>query len=303
MTFPAVQKPPLSVWIVTVVVAAAILLILCNLHRVAWLSPPGESVHDFNLQRLQALPPGSLHVVALGSSKTVYAIDFDQAFAARLASPGRAVVFNRVTALNPQPLDFQPVLAAIARHPPDVLLVEAELLVLDRRINAPAAALDHARENLLLAWSRLAGTHADYALNNNRGLEDWPLASSCRQSKSPSVLRLYADSATHWRTTTAGERAPYLAYLRRMQAAGTRVVLLGVPRSPEAAAVVPSGIKRQAMQLRDQLVKEDGFLTWSPPAMDETRYCDQMHVNRSGRAFYSAWLARQLAFLLEHPHG
>ena len=303
MTVPAEQKPPLSVWVVAVLVASAILLALCNLHRMAWISPPGEKLRDFNLQRLQALPPDALHVVVLGSSKTVYAIDFDQAFAARLALRGRVVVFNRVTTLNPQPLDFQQVLAAIVRRPPDVLLVETELLVLNRDTDAPAAALDHARQNLLLAWARLAGTHADYALNNNRGLEDWPLASSCSQSKSPGVLHLYADSAAHWRTTTAGERAPFLAYLRHMQAAGVRVVLLGVPRSPAASAIVPAGIKRQAVQLRDQLVKENGFLAWSPSAMEDALYCDQMHVNRSGRAFYSAWLAKQLTVLLEHPHG
>ena len=88
-----------------------------------------------------------------------------------------------------------------------------------------------------------------------------------------------------------------------MQAAGTRVVLFTVPRSPSGDSVVPANLKREAALLRERLIKQDGFLGWEPGAMDESLYCDQLHVNHRGRAFYSAWLAKQLAALLRVHSG
>jgi hypothetical protein len=123
------------------------------------------------------------------------------------------------------------------------------------------------------------------------------------QRQTPDALRAYADYATHWRVTTEGERAAYLAYLRRMHAAGTRVVLLTLPRSPSADAVVPASLKQESVLLRDRLMKQEGFIEWEPGAMDDSLYCDQLHVNQRGRAFYSAWLAKQLAVLLGAHSG
>ncbi len=299
MTGSLANKPPLAVWIAATLFAVVLLLALGNLHRTAWLAGSVDKSVSFNLQRLQAIPPGALHVVALGSSKTMYAVDFDAAFASRLGVPGRRVVFHRVTANDPAVGYLYPALAAIARRPPDVLLVEAELLLFDRSEHAPIAGLlRHARLNLIMLRMHLAIAPAHGEMDDNRGQEEWPPEASCRHRKNPDALAAYAQYAARWREITDDERATDLAYLRRMQAAGTRVVLLTLPRSPSGDSVVPASLKRETALLRERLIKQDGFLEWEPGAMDESLYCDQVHANHRGRAFYSAWLAKQLAALL-----
>ena len=299
MTGSLTNKPPLAVWIAAMLVAIAMLLGLGNLHRTAWLTASVDRAVGYNLQRLQAVPPDALHVVALGSSKTMYAVEFDSAFASRLVVPGRRVVFHRVTAGGPGLGDLQPALAAIARRPPDVLLVEGELLIFDRgKQGQVAAVLKHARQNLILLRTQLAIVPARREIDNNQGREEWALESRCRQSQTRDALATYAMYAARWRVITDAERSTDLAYIRRMQAAGSRVVLFTVPRSPSGDSVVPANLKREAALLRERLIKQDGFLGWEPGAMDESLYCDQLHVNHRGRAFYSTWLAKRLAALL-----
>jgi hypothetical protein len=299
VTGPIANKPPLSVWIAATLAAVVLFLALGNLHRTAWLAASVDRTAGFNLQRLQSVPSDALHVVAMGSSKSMYAIDFDDAFAARLAAPGRRVVFHRITASEPGIGDMQPVLEAIAQRPPDVLLVETELLLFDR--GEPAtfpALLKHARQNLSLLRTQLAVLPAHREVDNNRGLEEWSLEAICKQSQAPDAQLAYADYAARWRITTDAERAADLDYLRRMRAAGTQVILLTVPRSPSADAVVPPRLKQESALLRERLMKQEGFIEWEPDTMGESLYCDQIHVNQRGRAFYSAWLAKQLAALL-----
>ena len=304
MTSPAARKPPLWAWIAAVFVAAAILLALCNLQRTPLLASPAERSERLNLQRLRVVPAGALHVVALGTSKSLYAMDFDEAFVARLALHGRHAVFHRVTANEALFSDMEPALAAIADHPPDVLLLEDGLVLYDRNDQASLAGmLGRARKNLLTLRARLPGTPIDRMMNNNRGGEEWASATACRQSKTADALRAYAGYAGHWSTTTADQRTDYLSYLRAMRAAGTQLVLLNVPRAPSADRVVPPLLRQQAERLRAHLRDEEGFIAWSPGVMPESLYCDQVHVNRRGRAFFSAWLSKQLTDLLEHRHG
>ena len=299
MIDPAARKPPLSVWIAAMLVAVALLLMLGNIDRMSWLSESVGRTTRFNLQRLQAVPPGVLHVVALGTSKTMYAMDFDDAFAARIALPGRRVVFHRLTASSPEFNDMQPALEALVRHPPDVLLVEAELLLIDRNDRATVVGLlNRARQNLLMMRAQLPGEFINRGVNNNHGREDWPLDARCLSGKTQEAMRAYADYAARWQLASDDERTAYLVYLRRIQATGTRVVLLRLPRSPSGEKVAPAGLMQQSAQLRARLLKEEGFTGWEPDVMAESLYCDQIHVNRRGRDYYSAWLAKQLLALL-----
>ena len=298
MTGPIATKPPLTVWIAAVMAAVALLLALGNLHRTPWLATSAYRSERFNLRRLREVAPDALHIVALGTSKTMYAMDFDDAFAARIASSGRRVVFHRLTASDPEFGDMRPALAAIAQRPPKVLLVESELLLFDRSDRALLdVMLKRSRQNVLMLANLVSGlVHRE--LSNNRGLEEWTIQSRCLQSETADVLDTYADHAARWRMTTDAERLAWLVYLRRMRAAGTRVVLLAVPRAPSADGAVPADLKRQGALLREELLAHEGFIGWDPGAMAESLYCDQVHVNRRGRAFYSAWLAKQLAALL-----
>jgi hypothetical protein len=301
MTAAAANKPPLTVWIVAVVVAIAILLVFANLQRTAWLGNIYQQVDPLYLQRLQSVPPDALHIVALGSSKTKFAIDFDDALAARIVVPGRRVVFHRFTARAATLGEMQPVLDTLAQHPPAVLLVETGLLAYEHgELPLLQSELAYARQNIALLHARWIGGHVGLEQGWNRGEDSWPSASVCRQHRSQDSLRAYADYVARWRVLTDAERAAFVAALRRLHAAGTRMVLLTLPSQSTAQDVVPESLKQQQAQLRDTLVKNDGFVEWKPAALDMSFYCDLLHVNQRGHEVDSAWLARQLSALLGH---
>ena len=129
--------------------------------------------------------------------------------------------------------------------------------------------------------------------------EIWPSVDVCRQHRNPESIREYADYVARWRLLTDAERR-FLVAMRRLHAAGTRLVLLTLPGRSIAQDLMPAGLKQQQAQLRDALVKNEGFIEWKPAALDASLYCDLLHVNPRGREVESAWLARQLADLLRH---
>jgi len=296
---PLPGKPPLRTWVIAAAATLLLGLAAANLDRLPLSGAANDRWTSYNLVRLREVPSESVHVVALGTSKTLYAVEHDQQFAARLATYGHKVIFHRITASGPEFEDLAPVLVEMTRRPPDVLLLENDLLVYHRGdASTIEVALRQIRSNILLARAMFEGEPEDLELAKNHGREHWPLESRCEQRKTPEALRAYASFAGRWRIMREEEQARYLAYLRPMQAAGTVVVLITLPRSPSAEFVVPDVLKRDGAKLRNQLVAQHHFQDLVPAPMSELLYCDQGHVNQRGREFYSTWLAGRLHELL-----
>ena len=303
MTSTAARKPPPGVWVAAALLAAALLGVLASLDRNAMFA---ESTSGFrlNLSRLSQTPSDAEHVVAIGSSKSMFALEFDEAFAARLNGTGRRVVFHRITAGGAEFADLQPALAAVARHPPKVLLLESELLVFDRSDALTLeGVIQAARKNATLLVAILMHGRIGGSAAANRGREHWTLPSVCASRHDAESQRAYAEYASHWRQTSEAERSAYLGYLHAMQSAGTRIVLLELPRSPDADDAVPEPIKRGGVRLRERLSQTERFPFWDPGVLPTDLYCDQLHMNANGRAVYSEWLARKLNALLGEPSG
>ena len=289
------RNPPLWTWVVATATTLLFVLAAANLHRLAWLAPKYDRWTSYNLQRLGTVPADALHVVAIGTSKTLYAIEFDDIFVRRLRVPGRKLVFHRITASGPSFADLEPALVEVARRPPDLLLFEEDLLIYHRGDQSVLdAGLQQMRTNILLVRERLGKEIPDLERTKNHGREKWPLESRCLQRKTPDALRAYAGFASRWRILREDERAGYLDFLKPMQAAGTRVVLVKLPRSPSAEPMVPDKLKQAGSELREQLVAGHRVLYWEPGPIQESMYCDQGHFNQNGREFFSNWLATRV---------
>jgi hypothetical protein len=298
VTAPTARKPPPGVWIAAALLAAALLFVLASLDRNPMFAA-ATSGFRLNLDRLSQTPSDATHVVAIGSSKSMFALDFDDAFAARLDGHGRRVVFHRITAGGAEFADLQPALAAVAQHPPKVLLLESELLLFDRGDALTLeGAIQAARKNATLLVALLMRGRVGGSAAANRGREHWTLPSVCSARHDAESQRAYAEYARHWRPTREAERTAYLGYLHAMQAAGTRIVLLELPRSPAADEAIPDAIKQEGARLRAELAQREGFPFWDPGVLPTDVYCDQMHMNARGREAYSDWLARRLNALL-----
>lgn len=282
----------------SVLVVASVVALLDNLPRLGWLPRDAEYLHSLNLARLQRAAGSSISVVALGSSKTRYAIEYDQKFAKRLGALSASVAFTRVSTGAPTSSEVAAALDALQAMPPNLLLLEDDLLLVDRH-RGLQAWLDRTRFNLRLLDPRVSDA-SSLPRGENFGRIHQRSDSECRLAKSPPGVRDYAEKAGRWTTSSPSDRAEHLRLLRALQQAGTRVVLLELPRSPVAERVVPVAFKEQSRQLRQGLLQQEGYLAWTPGTLAEASYCDQGHLNAQGRERYSEWLAKKLVDLLAH---
>ncbi len=306
MTDPA--APPLRVWGYACLLSVLVFAVLAvSGPPLVALAVRLRATHDeMNLARLAKPAEGRPRVVALGASKLFFATDYDERLVdGRYGVSPDALVFNRLTWLDARYADIEPALRQLQLHPPRMLLFETDLLLLDREARVPVR--DNIRRvlNLLPAPAPASGSAAaddnadDNNVEQNRGHDVFKSPEYCLRSKGAEMVQRYASLAATWHINSAARQAAYLQYLRALQAAGTQVVLLQLPRSAAAEAVLPVRLKQQWQRALEQISAAEKFQLWQPPRPPEDEYCDQGHLTQDGRARFSRWLAQQLAAELQ----
>lgn len=287
------RHPPIWVF------PAAVLLValICGLSLVAGNLAVPQVLH---LERLNS-PAGTLHVVVIGTSKVRYGIDYDDRFAKRPGVPN-GLVFHRITRDAGTPRLLEPALIASLAHPPDLLLIESDLLLVDQRsyFDHPRWSttwpefqvyLGHLGQNLALLLDGGPG------YDGNEGVDRWLSPPACSQ-----LRQGYAEKAAGWRIARPEAITRFTTLLKQLAHRGTTVVLLDVPVSATAGRLQPVGLRDEAAHHRQQLQAELGAQSWSPPPFPESSYCDLGHFNEDGRKRYSAWLATQIIAWQESRH-
>lgn len=295
--------PPLRVWVYAALILGGVLLVLGSEDRLPGLRRGGGSraAEYMKLERLDDKPAGRLEIIALGSSKVLYALDYDDTFARRLAREPSPIVFRRLTWLGANVADMEPVLERLLEHPPDWLLVESDLLLFDHSARFPIR--DHLRPLELRLNALFTQTPPEKALQSNLALNDgedsFPSSQECLASQSPDMRVVYAVHVASWKTSTSHQREHYLRWLRLLRDRGTRVVLLDIPRAPWAQAVFPARLSADNREVLNELVSEEGFALWQPRPLPEAAFCDEAHMTAIGREQFSDWLAHRLESSLQ----
>jgi hypothetical protein len=212
-------------------------------------------------------------------------------------------IFNRLTWLDAQIADIEPVLLVLARHPPAILLFDTDLLLYDRSKRFPI------RDNLRPLEMKLHSIIAphDAAMpggdnfEQNRGRDKFPSPEQCASLQLPEARLVYASRAQTRRMNTFVQQERYLRLLRAMRARGTRIVLLEIRRAPWAAALFPSRLRAASQSLLQRIAAQQGFTIWESAAFSEAAYCDEGHMNPAGRAAFSNWLEQRLAATVPPP--
>ncbi|MGQ0700494.1 MAG: hypothetical protein ACT4PZ_19920 [Panacagrimonas sp.] len=300
----AADHPPLWVWIAASLLAAISLFVLSQLWK--WVDLPDEpaDAYTLNLGRLGPTVTGEVQVVVIGTSKTLAAVEFDQALTAPLDKT--VLRFHRITWNGANYLQLQPAFEALDRHPPRLLLIESDLLVFDRSL-APAVDMIQSpvHAGLRLAGQtlkHLAGFDGHNA-SANRGVGRAFTAAECQARTRPEALAAYARAARLWQVSDDTRRARFLNRLRKLKRSGTKVVMLDIPRSPQADTAVPVDIESRAKQLSRELSTAEGFEVWRAPLAEDSDYCDQGHLSGQGRQRVSHWLRSRLADLAASQGG
>ena len=298
----ATPTPPLRAWLLT---------LLWLVLGPGMLSLVDARSRPLNLARLDAAPaPGTLHVVAVGTSKTRFALPFDTDLAAQIAPAGQRLVFHRFTYDAATFDDLAPVFAALRRQPPDWLLIEGDMLFIDRyasdgpidrstgdRSHSLQGLRTNFRDNLMWLGAEALGLqqHIPY----NQGGHAWPDAANCLMTRQLASLQEYRRVAATWRPAPSTQWQAYVDALQPLITRGTRVVVLDLPRAPHATLQVPAALDRDVAVLRQHVVQATGYIEWSPGELHDDDYCDQGHLNASGRSHYTAWLGERIRPLLE----
>jgi len=299
------DTPPLRVWVYTALILGAVLVLLGNEDRVSALRRISESraAEYMNLQRLDHHSAGQLEIVALGSSKVFYAVDYDGIFAQRLANEERPVAFRRLTWSEARAADMEAVLQRVVGHPPDWLLVESDLLLFDHSARFPIR--DHLRPLEMRLNSLFTPASAQETLKTNLeqndGQDSFPTEKECIARQAPDMRLVYAMHVVTWKASTARQRERYLKWLRVLRDRGTKVVLLGIPRAPWAQAVFPARLTAANQAVLKSLVNDEGFELWQSRPLVAAAFCDEAHMSAVGRAQFSSWLAQRLVSSVNSP--
>ena len=281
--------PPLDAWVYT----AGILAVCCML-AVPRLDP-GEvefdsPFADYNRPRVAALrdSEAAARVVMLGNSQLKYAVD-DGRLAFTADAGGEAEVL-RIVGNNAQIRDFGALLPEILDAKPDLLLIQAPLMLKQRSGSMLLRGLQaYAR------W-RLFSPDAPfdpYDIDQQALQFDLPCSNDF--SLGPLNLRKSRLEEGSAYSHDSDNALAGLIFVREAADAGIPVVLFSLPYHPTLAAEFDQSDYDELLAEYAQRAEVDTWMPAAATALDAEAFCDFVHVNERGRAETSAWLRGRIA--------
>lgn len=294
-------------WLRTAVLCAIPALFLAGTAGAFWT---GYRLYDqpfvwYNLNRVAATADraarqtDAVAVVALGDAGLRHAT-LDEEGMAKLAEKHgvKGMQFLRIVHDNAQFADFEPMLDAILKLKPDVVLLDLDLLFTERRpfvdlrrygTALTGVAMDgkpYLRDQTAIQYGKACKSagHDGMAVEEiDQRIEAWRAVVDVRpESPAFERVRRFADQAR------AGGARVALLHLRRPPALEERLYGPGNSHFPAALA---------------RLNERPGLPLWRFPdaAHKAEHYCRDGALGPDGRKLYSAWLAGSIAQALSEP--
>ena len=285
------SAPPLRVWLYSALLATSITALVTLQYWSPWRKPD-HAVADHTREFLDAPADGKVRVLGLGSSLLWAATPPGLTPAAlpgidwmRLTKPGTGVGY------------LEPSLDLIDRHPPDVLIVEENILLQD----PDNVIMDQLRQNFISASkglvfqltgnARLAPPQAYVALVDQR--ESFACATVPSHIRRREMLKnaaaiqlIFNDAIVNLQLT---ER------LQRLAQRDVHIVLLELRRAELVEQMIAPEKHRWLLQLR-QALPPGSHIRYlrSPIYAQQDLHCDGSHMNAAGARLFSPWWQAQL---------
>lgn len=282
------SAPPLRIWVYSAALAASVLA----LSRWAPWREPDMAIAHYTQQFLAApAAPGSLRVVALGSSLLWASTPPGQLS----TIPG--IGWTRMTKLGTGIGNLRPSLEVIEHFPPDVLIIEENLLAPEPDgIWAEALRQDFVLQ--IKGWAyRLTGQQWLAPLQQDLALYDQHAAFQCSAMTPATLQREIAARQANIKNWFSkglidrelGDR------LQRLSRRGVRIVLLELRRSEAVEQVIAAEKNGWQMHLQHALPPSSHIRYLATPAFTQPNlYCDDSHMNAQGARLFSTWWQTQL---------
>jgi len=227
-------------------------------------------------------------IVAIGSSQTYCALEADREMDRALSARGLAMRFVRISGGNMSLADLVDLWKPLIAARPAVVIIEANVVRFRR--SWPMDWRREIRERLAyrLPW----GSHFP-----NPDENDPKAPTQCRPSwRLPASVAEYRAGFAEWKPTSSDEMRDVIARVRTLQAGGTKVALLDLPRNPLYQPWFPANLGRSGDRVLDQVMNETGARVLSDiPTLGPEHFADTGHLRPGGQKIVSSWLARSLA--------
>ncbi|MEH6466926.1 MAG: hypothetical protein V7722_04795 [Porticoccus sp.] len=287
---------PFWLWGAVFVIALLAALFLSYLGR--WFEDQEfRDAASFNTRRLNEAPQHTA-VTVIGSSLVHRAFFNDETMQQKLKAAGVDSQFVRITASSADRTRFEKALPLIADAQPRLVIVELEMLIIDRFVSKRASlmGLRSLQTGLSLALQWFKNTlfyEVPPRFNGNYGVER-----NCNknlignESEQANIIdRLHSrflllspQLPTHWQ-----------GFIASIQASGGRIIFLEMGRS----SVATQGLSENYKQEYEQTLKELKTLypvdLWRfPGPFPLENYCDLAHLNNLGRERFLEWFIPRL---------
>jgi hypothetical protein len=273
--------PPLTVWL-----AAAALAIAAVLALLALPYSPEQAVAGLLSSRTRevlAAPKSGVRVIGMGSSLLQ---------AATPASAAGALDWARITKSNLGLGELAPSVALVEAAPPDVLVIEKNLLITP----PDGDAMNKLRINAVYGFKKLL-SNADARFDPLlpiRAEQTGDAPCGDRRQRMSEKQRAQHDRSL--RQAYGQDPAPVLAAaLLRLAGRGVQVMIVDIQRSAEIEQALAQDKQRWFARLR-QMLPPGPHLSYhtGPSYSQESLYCDAMHLNAAGSRLFQAWWWNEL---------
>ena len=287
------SAPPLRIWLYSALLVMGVMVPLALQRWSPWRGPD-HAIADHTRQFLASpTTEGKLRVLGLGSSVLWAATP---PAPAQMALPG--IDWMRMTKPGTGMGYLEPSLEIIEHNPPDVLIIEANLLLPDQN----DTTMDELRQDFMLATKTMIDR-----ITGNAGLVVPPQAyvalvdqrEPAQCNAIPSYMRRHQalKNAANLQTMF-GNKAVNLALTDRLQCLsqrGIHIIVLELRRSELVEQVIAPQKKRWQEQLRRALPPGPlvNYIA-SPHFSQQDLYFDGSHMNAAGARLFAPWWAAQL---------
>lgn len=288
------SAPPLRVWLYSAFMVAGVFALLALQQWSPW-DEPDHAIADHTRQFLDApAAEGKIRVLGLGSSLLWAATP---PALAPVALPG--IDWMRMTKPGTGIGYLEPSLDIIDRNPPDILVIEDNILLPEQ--DNVDLIMDQLRKDFILASKGLA-----FQLTGNAWLVPPQAYVALEDQRAPFECTTVS-AHIRWRETLKNAANLQLAFnhatvnpqlARRLQGLaqrGVRIVLLELRRAEAVEQVIAPEKQRWLSRLRQALPPSPNiqYLT-SPHYAQQDLHCDGGHMNAAGAHLFARWWQAQL---------
>lgn len=278
-----------------ILVALAVSYLLNQLNE--QIAPTSKAFQQFNLQRIAefATRPSEFEVVMLGNSRLKYATETESRLADMSRARGINIEYLRIIQEEAQFADFEQFLAPILELEPDLVLLQAPLLVMDR--------VDYWdwRQIQQLVVAAVRGDSAKWQ-PTTRDQHRLQFNTPCLVRRHGMTQEQMATALLDERIRRTTRRATYdlngvnaaaaRDFIARASERGIEVVILGIPKTDSLTEALKDFHGERLIAGR---VLADPASAWTfPRSIPDEEYCDLIHMDSSARRLYSEWLVERV---------